>query len=741
MECPDSLLTSEYTELKVEVPEEEEEALAVLHYEEQITELLVVIAELNRKIDRLTVTTIREEDEYLDTCSDLSDSHYLETSTCLCSDQDQPMDSDCPGQPCQISRITGEPCELSQKLHQVLTELEDRVRTRRMEIPHPCTDPAEEEGAALAHWELVTQRIEEVEQELGVDLSPELQEERSQWEAELDCLREKNQHLADQLLEKDQELWRVTAALGGIQQERDKLRLKAGDLLTCLQSLQQNVTVSPLPRPFPSIMGAMTAGSSTVDTNLEAIVDTDPRFVVERLTRSFQSCSSIQDLFRFLHAHGPNVTRGRIRDSEIDEDQLRNCIDHWKGHNEQLSAVLQECKGDCVRLSMLLGKHESNSTALRLALQYSEECVDAYELLLAEVETEVSSMRGKLEAGSWDSEELAHWSMGNVGRFGSQGTEGVPAADAGTPAENVHVIYSMAADPQHQALPEHTQCSIAGEPDVDEATTRRRRDVTGLRVSCAAVMLTVLELGDTPPHLKHYLPKPWDGEARSQSSEIGAAAQGLVVPGISTPSPKAVHQRKKTKKEVLQELVTVRDEMSWLKGQLSWVKKERRDLEQSLRSQESQEVAAILLLAHWQAEREECLQGKSIADCVKEETPPSEALAICGDQRVSELTAASTREKQLREHIEELVTSLEKLIRNNNIEKDQSEELISELRKTYSNLSTAYRNTKRKYENQLSKLESQVSTMSERQAAQIQSLEGKARRLQEELDNANGTPL
>ncbi|GCB70874.1 hypothetical protein scyTo_0008698 [Scyliorhinus torazame] len=183
------------------------------------------------------------------------------------------------------------------------------------------------------------------------------------------------------------------------------------------------------------------------------------------------------------------------------------------------------------------------------------------------------------------------------------------------------------------------------------------------------------------------------------------------------------------------------DEMSWLKGQLSWVKKERRDLEQSLRSQESQEVAAILLLAHWQAEREECLQGKSIADCVKEETPPSEALAICGDQRVSELTAASTREKQLREHIEELVTSLEKLIRNNNIEKDQSEELISELRKTYSNLSTAYRNTKRKYENQLSKLESQVSTMSERQAAQIQSLEGRARRLQEELDNANGTPL
>ncbi|XP_048415952.1 colorectal mutant cancer protein-like isoform X2 [Stegostoma tigrinum] len=703
----------------------EEEALTVLHYEQQITELLVVIAELNRKIDRLTMSTIREEDEYLDTFSDLSDTPYVENNSFLCPDLGQPTVSDCPGQPCQTSGSTGEPSELAHKLQQVLTELEETVRTRRTEIPQLCADPAEEEQSALTHWQLVTQTIEEVERELGVDLSPELQEERSQWEAELDCLREKNQHLSDQLIQKDQELWQTSTALSGIQQERDKLQLKADDLLSCLQSLQRNVTISPPPSPVPSIAETGKAGSNPVNTQPQAFVNNDPGFMVQSL---IQDRSGIQDIFQLLCTYGSNVTRGRIQDSEREVDQLKNCIDEWKGHNEQLSRVLQECKTDCERLSMLLGSLESNDTALHLALQYSEECIDIYDMLLAEVETNGSSMQSQI------SEALANWCVDKDGRLGRKDPEGLPGTVGGKLIENVHGIESLTIDCQHQDSSVHTQHSIIGEPEGDNVAHRLKGDIAKLRGSYAAVMQTVLEVGDTPPHLKRYC------EGTSRSHEAGAAAQGLLVPGISVHSPRTVRQHKMEKKEVLQELMTVRDEMTWLKGQLSWAKKEKRDLEQMLRSQESQEEGAILILTHWQAERDVSLHPTTA--CSKEETAPEpNVFAMASDQLESELTAASVRENQLRERIEALVTSLEKLLRRNHVQKVQSEELASELRKTYSNMLTAYRNAKRKYESQLKKLESQAKTMCERQAAQIQALDEKLTCLQEALDHANGTPL
>lgn len=45
-------------------------------------------------------------------------------------------------------------------------------------------------------------------------------------------------------------------------------------------------------------------------------------------------------------------------------------IEHLKSQNDLLTITLEECKGNAERMSMLVGKYESNATALRLALQY-----------------------------------------------------------------------------------------------------------------------------------------------------------------------------------------------------------------------------------------------------------------------------------------------------------------------------------------------------------------------------------
>ncbi|XP_032903102.1 Usher syndrome type-1C protein-binding protein 1 isoform X2 [Amblyraja radiata] len=645
--------------------------MAVLHYERQITELLVVILELNRKIDRLTLTSCREDEEYLDTGSDLSDHQSLETSSLQLPDWDHVAQSTYPGQPCQTSMPTGEPCDLSRTLHRVLTEIEDGVRTRKAEIP-PRGDDCEAEEEARTRWELVTQTIEEVERGLGVGLSPEQQEERTQREEAMECLRARNQQLRERLHGKEQELTVATVAVGRIQLERDRLRLKADELLSSLHDVQQ-VESAP---SSPSSVGR--AGYNPISNEPGMTANKVPSFVFEQLMRTFQDCTvpGVRKISRFFQVHGSNVTGVGIRDSEMEAAQLRNSIDEWKEGNDLLSRVLQQCKGDCERLSMLLSKHESNSTALHLALQYSEDCIDTYGKLLVKV----GSMETKPDAG---------------------------------------------------------------EPEADDSVAQLRGDIVGQRQGFTAMKQTILGLQGMSPDLKRYQRAEAEAEAEAGPArrEMVPATQDPLSPAFSSRSPGMLQRQSKGKEEQQQDLLTVREDMSWLKGQLSWMKKEKKGLEQTLRSQEPQDEAVILLLTHWKEERDVWLREEPRTDRARKETKPVPTPTTYDEQLAAELSMISVRERHLRDQVEELAASLGRQIENNNIQKDQSEELAMELKRTHSNLSATFRSTKRKSEGQLRRLERQVEAMSERQAAQLQLLQHRLLTLQVKTDRSSGTPL
>ncbi|KAL4683465.1 hypothetical protein H8959_021159 [Pygathrix nigripes] len=404
-----------------------------LRYEERITELHSIIAELNKKIDRLQGTTIREEDEYSELRSELSQSQHEVNEDSRSMDQDQTSVSIPENQSTMVTADMDNCSDLNSELQRVLTGLENVVCGRKKSSCSLSVAEVdrhiEQLTTASEHCDLAIKTVEEIEGVLGRDLYPNLAEERSRWEKELAGLREENESLTAMLCSKEEELNRTKATMNAIREERDRLRRRVRELQTRLQSVQATGPSSPgrltsTNRPINPSTGELSTSSSSNDipiakiaervklskTRSESSSSDRPVLgseissigvsssVAEHLAHSLQDCSNIQEIFQTLYSHGSAISESKIREFEVETERLNSRIEHLKSQNDLLTITLEECKSNAERMSMLVGKYESNATALRLALQYSEQCIEAYELLLALAESEQSLILGQFRA-------------------------------------------------------------------------------------------------------------------------------------------------------------------------------------------------------------------------------------------------------------------------------------------------------------------------------------------------------
>lgn len=111
--------------------------------------------------------------------------------------------------------------------------------------------------------------------------------------------------------------------------------------------------------------------------------------VAEHLVQSLQECSNMQEIVQTVYKCGNEISENKIREFEIEFERLTSKIDHWKSQYDLLSLNLEESKAHTDRLSVLIGKYESNNTALQLAINYSDQAIEAYELLCALLESEL----------------------------------------------------------------------------------------------------------------------------------------------------------------------------------------------------------------------------------------------------------------------------------------------------------------------------------------------------------------
>ncbi|XP_040436586.1 colorectal mutant cancer protein isoform X2 [Falco naumanni] len=709
-----------------------------LRYEERITELHSIIAELNKKIDRLQGTTIREEDEYSELRSELSQSQHEVNEDSRSMDQNSVSVPE--NQSTMVTADMDNCSDLNSELQRVLTGLENVVCGRKKSSCSLSVAEVdrhiEQLTTASEHCDLAIKTVEEIEGVLGRDLYPSLSEERSRWEKELAGLREENESLTAMLCSKEEELNRTKATMNAIREERDRLRRRVRELQTRLQSVQATGPASPsrltsANRPINPSTGELSTSSSSNDIPIAKVSST----VAEHLAHSLQDCSNIQEIFQTLYSHGSAISESKIREFEVETERLNSRIEHLKSQNDLLTITLEECKSNAERMSMLVGKYESNATALRLALQYSEQCIEAYELLLALAESEQSLILGQFRAAG-------------VGSVGDQtGDENITqmlkrAHDCRKTAENAAKALLMKLDGSCGGAYAITGCSVqpweslssnshtsttsstASSCDTEftkEDEQRLKDYIQQLKNDRAAVKLTMLELESI-----HIDPLSYDVKPRGDSQRLDLENAVL-----------------------MQELMAMKEEMAELKAQLYLLEKEKKALELKLSTREAQEQAYLVHIEHLKSEVEEQKEqrmrslsstssgskdklGKECSDGTATPLTLAELRPYNESELTAELTNALRREKKLKARVQELVSALERLTKSSEIRHQQSAEFVNDLKRANSNLVAAYEKAKKKHQNKLKKLESQMMAMVERHETQVRMLKQRIALLEEE---------
>ena len=78
----------------------------------------------------------------------------------------------------------------------------------------------------------------------------------------------------------------------------------------------------------------------------------------------------------------------QTKEFEIEFERLKCKIDNLRSQNEVLQLTLNESKAHSDRMTVLIGKYESNSTALQLALEYADQALRCSEVLNVLLESE-----------------------------------------------------------------------------------------------------------------------------------------------------------------------------------------------------------------------------------------------------------------------------------------------------------------------------------------------------------------
>merc|ERR1719266_359316 len=296
-------------------------------YEERMVELHSVIAELSRKLDIGKNDIIPEESEFEEVDENQSEKSYV-TDSCLEEEQEDVGPYD-----------------------------ENSLKFERDLDKHPEED------------EVISYDDENKDVLYKIELFDELQNEVAE-------TRTDNERLQQVISDRDDELAESAEAIRSLHNERESLKRQLEDLQSTLEYQEAKMDRAGSGKSSSERRSLRRKKSSVGGRPPMSPTSPDPN-------SNKQAGDSISDRSIDRNNH-------KSREMELQLAKATSHIDHLRSQNDVLELTMEDAKNTNEKLSIHLARHEANGTARQLALAYADQAIEAYDVLVALLETEVA---------------------------------------------------------------------------------------------------------------------------------------------------------------------------------------------------------------------------------------------------------------------------------------------------------------------------------------------------------------
>ncbi|XP_029669137.1 colorectal mutant cancer protein isoform X1 [Formica exsecta] len=395
--------------------------------------------------------------------------------------------------------------------------------------------------------------------------------------------------------------------------------------------------------------------------------------VAEHLVSDLLEQSNLQEL------------NGSEKQFEVETERLNSRLEHARANNAVLALTLHESKAQCDRLSLLVGKYESNATALRLALSYSDRAIEAYDVLVALLESEIglSTERSNVTIDNRRAAENVAYHVLNRLENDCTNTLGAPWEDSMVLSDDSEVMWNV------------------------EDEQRLRRHISRLKGERTMVRSTAVELESV--HAEPLNTKNTISLAEARKLDLETAV-------------------------LMQELMAMREDKAELRARVFLLEKERATIELKLNARDTQIAAQHATIQHLQSQLSDAEAMLAMATNKDRGLSNNESEGM-----ESELIEALGREARLKERLQELISTLDEVNKNSELRHQQSAELVNDLKRANGALVQTLEKSKKKYQSRLKKLEQQMLGMVERHAAQVKTLKQRIALLEDESMGYKGS--